>query len=59
MQHAVMCAPEAQLRQHVVGIANEIPIGEKQKLDEIPYRFMVAAGSLGAGKRAIGCDGAR
>src|SRR5436190_20837945 len=59
MQHPMVRAPEAQLRQHVVGIADEVPIGEEQKLDEIPYRFVVAAGSLGVGKRASGCDGTR
>ena len=39
MQHPVMRAAEAELRQHVVGIADEIAIGEEQKLDDVPDRL--------------------
>ena len=35
MQHAMMRAAEAELRQHFVRIADKVAIGEEQKLDEI------------------------
>ena len=40
MQHAVVGAPEAELRQHVVGIADEVAIGEEQELDDVPDRLV-------------------
>ena len=36
MQHPVVRASEAELRQHVVGIAGEVAIGEEQQLDDVP-----------------------
>src|SRR5690348_441860 len=36
VQHAVMGAAEAELRQHLVRIADEVAIGEEQKLDDVP-----------------------
>ena len=39
MQHPVMGAAEAELVQHLVGIADEIAIGEEQKLDDVPDRL--------------------
>jgi len=35
MQHAVMGAAEAELGQNLVGIADEVAIGEEQELDEV------------------------
>ena len=40
MQHPVMRAAEAELGQHVVGIADEVAIGEEQKLDDVPDRLV-------------------
>src|SRR2546430_475533 len=39
MQHPVMRAAEAELRQHVVGVADEVAIGKKQELDHVPDRL--------------------
>ena len=36
MQHPVVRAAEAEFLQHVVGIADEVAIGEEQKLDDVP-----------------------
>ena len=36
MQHPVVRPAEAELRQHIVGIADEIAVGEEQQLDDIP-----------------------
>ncbi len=36
MQDAMVRAAEAELFQHLVGIADEVAIGEEQKLDEVP-----------------------
>ena len=52
MQHAVMGAAEAELGQHLVGVADEIAIGEEQQLDDVPDR-------LGAGAGAAAPPGAR
>ena len=46
MDDAVVRAPEAEFLQHVVGIADEIPIGEEQQLDDIPAQN----GRTGAGR---------
>ena len=35
MQNAMMGATETELRQHFIRIADKIPIGEEQQLDEI------------------------
>ena len=56
MQHPVVSAPEAQLRQHVVGVADEVAIGEEQKLDDVPDGLIAAARPLGARKCPIGCN---
>ena len=45
MQHPVMGAAEAEFRQHLVGIADEIPIGEEQELDDLPHRLAIASGT--------------
>ena len=52
MQHAVMRAAEAELGQHLVGIADEIAIGEEQKLDEVPVRLDVPRGGARCGSPA-------
>ena len=39
MQHPVMRAAEPELRQLVVGVADEIAIGEEQQLDDVPDRL--------------------
>ena len=39
MQHPVMGAAEAELGQHLVRVADEIAIGEKQQLDDVPDRL--------------------
>jgi hypothetical protein len=36
MQHPVMGAPETKLQQHLVGIADEITVSEKQQLNDVP-----------------------
>ena len=38
MQHPMMGAAEAQFEQHLVRIADEIAIGKKQQLDDVPDR---------------------
>src|SRR5206468_4589213 len=35
VQYAVMRAAKAELRQHVIGIADEVSVGKEQKLDEV------------------------
>ena len=40
MQHAVMRAAEAELGQHLVGVADEIAVGEEQQLDDVPDRLV-------------------
>src|SRR5476651_840561 len=39
MQHPVMGAPKGELGKHFVRIADEIAIGEKQQLDDVPDRL--------------------
>ena len=39
VQHAMVGAAEAELCQHLVGIADEIAVGEEQQLDEVPARL--------------------
>src|SRR6185312_6780049 len=36
MQHAMVCAPEAELVQKLIGVADEVAVRKEQKLDEIP-----------------------
>src|SRR5262245_36373427 len=50
MQHPVMGAPETEFRQHVVGIADEIPISEEQELDDVPDRLVPACPPVTGGK---------
>jgi hypothetical protein len=49
-EHAMMREAEAQFRQHLVGVADEIPISEKQKLDDVPDGFTAASRPIGAGR---------
>ena len=39
MQHPVVGAAEAELEQHLVRVADEIAIGKKQELDDVPDRL--------------------
>jgi hypothetical protein len=48
-----MSATEAELRQHVVGIADEVAIGEEQELDHVPSRLAPTGGPVSAGGRPI------
>jgi hypothetical protein len=48
MQDAVVRAPEAEFGERLIGIADEVAIGEEQKLDQVPYRLAgVAAMRVG------------
>ena len=52
MQHPVMGAAEAELGEHLVGVADEIAVGEEQQLDDVPDRLRRRRpGTLGAGRR--------
>jgi hypothetical protein len=42
VQHPMVRAAEAKLYQHFIRIADEIAIGEEQKLDQIPIRLLTA-----------------
>src|SRR5262249_17561145 len=44
MKHAMVRATEAQLEEHFVRIADEIAVGKKQQLDDVPNGFGWAAG---------------
>ncbi len=48
MQHPVMRPAEPERLQFMVGVADEIPVGEKQQLDDIPAQI---AGPRGGGPR--------
>ena len=37
--HSMMGAAEAELLQHLVGVADEIPVGVEQQLDDVPDRL--------------------
>ena len=54
MQHPVMRAPETELGQHVVGIADEVAIGEEQELDDVPGGLGRAGAALCARCRPVG-----
>src|SRR5262249_14543887 len=56
MQHPVMRTAETQLRQHVVGVAGEVPIGKKQKFNNVPDRLLRARPPFRAGQGPVGCD---
>ena len=49
MHHPVMRAPESEGLELMVGVADEIPIGEEQELDDIPAQI----GRAGAGTPAL------
>jgi hypothetical protein len=53
MQHAVVRAPETELGEHMIGIADEVAIGEEQQLDDVPGRAILAGGSLILGSGAV------
>ena len=50
MHHPVMRAAEPEGLQLMVGVADEIPIGEEQQLDDVPAQIAGAA----ARRRALG-----
>ena len=54
MQHPVMRAAEAEFRQHIVRVADEVAIGEEQQLDEVPDRLVAAGRTVSGGERPIG-----
>ena len=39
MQHPMVGAAKAKFGQNIVGIADEVPVGKEQKLDEVPHRL--------------------
>jgi len=47
MDHAVVGAAKPELLQHVIGVADEVPVGEKQQFDNVPA--LLAEGRGGAG----------
>ena len=57
MQHAVMGPPEVEFGQHVVGIADEVAVGEEQKLDDVPDRLGGRGARLGLGHGRAGPAG--
>jgi hypothetical protein len=60
MQHTVMRAAEGEFAQHFVRIADEIAIGKKQQLDDVPDRRRRrprTGRQVGGG--GCGCDGLR
>src|SRR5262249_25666540 len=54
MQHAVMRAAEADLGERIVRIADEVPVSEEQKLDDVPNRLALAPRALSRRGRTIG-----
>ena len=50
MQHPVMRAPEAELGQRLVGVADEVPVGEEQQLDQVEDRLAGLPGRSGVGR---------
>ena len=48
MQHPVMRPAEPERLEFMVGVADEIPVGEEQQLDDIPAQIA----GRGAGERA-------
>src|ERR1700690_3338130 len=57
MQHPVMGAPETELGEHLVRIADEIAIGEEQQLDDVPDRLGRRRGCARALGQAAGRGG--
>ena len=37
MEHPMVRATEAQLKEHLIRITDEIAVGKKQKFDDVPY----------------------
>ena len=52
VQHPVMRPAEAELGQHVVGIADEVAVGEEQQLDEVPDRLAAVQAAARPGRLA-------
>ena len=44
VDHPMMGAAEAELLQHFVGVADEVPVGVEQQLDDVPDRLARAGG---------------
>ena len=57
MQHPVMGAAEGELAEHLVRVADEIAIGEKQQFDDVPDRLRGRRRRRGASHRALGKGG--
>jgi hypothetical protein len=58
MQHAMMRAAETKTRKSLIGIADEVAIGEKQELNEIVsgtrlVALAVAVASTQSGRRDV------
>ena len=58
MHHPVMGAAEAERLQLVVGVADEIAIGEEQQLDDVPAQFAGRPGTEPSAAPRIGGRGA-
>ena len=58
MQHAVMRAAEAEFGEGLVGVADEVAVGEKQQFDEVPDRLSGPARTVSCvgrvGTRSVG-----
>jgi hypothetical protein len=48
-----MGAAEAELRKHMIGVADEVAIGEEQELDDIPDRLVRTVRRIGGAGRAL------
>src|SRR5262249_31166905 len=56
MQHAMVRAAKSKLLQHLVGVADEVAIGEEQEFDEVPDRLRrLGTCRLRRGARPAGC----
>src|SRR5262249_57736012 len=53
MKHAMVRATETQPEEHFVRIADEIAVGKKQQLDDVPNGFGWAAGPAGPLRHAV------
>ena len=56
MQHAVMRTSEAEGLELVIGVADEIAIGEKQQLDDVPAQARCGAGRSLAERVSFGFE---
>ena len=50
MHHPVMGAAEPERLEFMVGVADEVAVGEEQQLDDVPAKFARARGR----RRAVG-----